>query len=447
MANLITHNLSFSKESVTEYFLKPLFIDNDIRDLIDVRTDIKSGEKLDFVDKLQKITKAWAKGTAFTRANGITITQKTLTMADLKAEVGQNGHAFLNYVKQAALKKGVDENDISGTIFEEILSDLFMRGLAADFRRQVFFNQANKETMSSDVPTGTTDADYNQYQGFWDRVLAGVGSGDITSDQVVDLNSSTYQTTVAVSGIDTVTLTGSSGTGNITVNGVAYLATFATDLTTTAANFVTAHAATIVARMNGIVVTSSGADVIFTASIPGALQSVSNNVNASGNLAGNVVATTPEVQNTTLKADAALTAFKASISARPATMRAIEKGMLRILATSSLVDNYQDSRENSSSSDSAWVTMRDGEARLAYRGIPIVEMASWDEHIDADFGGVRPHRFMLVYPKNLIFGTDGESDMLNVEMFYDQVEQDNVLRAEYKGGTQYIHPDYIVLGY
>jgi hypothetical protein len=74
-------------------------------------------------------------------------------------------------------------------------------------------------------------------------------------------------------------------------------------------------------------------------------------------------------------------------------------------------------------------------------------MASWDEHIEADFGGVRPHRFMLVYPKNLIFGTDGESDMLNVEMFYDQVEQDNVLRAEYKGGTQYIHPDYSVLGY
>lgn len=447
MANLITHNLSFSKESVTEYFLKPLFIDNDIRDLIDVRTDIKSGEKLDFVDKLQKITKAWAKGTAFTRANGITITQKTLTMADLKAEVGQNGHAFLNYVKQAALKKGVDENDISGTIFEEILSELFMQGLAADFRRQVFFNQSNKETMSSDVPTGTADGDYNQYQGFWDRVLAGVGSGDITADQVVDLNSSTYQTTVAVAGVDTVTLTGSSGTGNITVNGVAYLATFDTDLTTTAANFVTAHAATIAARMNGIVVTSSGADVIFTASIPGALQSVSNNVNVSGNLAGNVVATTAEVQNTTLKTDAALAAFKAAVAARPATMRAIEKGMLRILATSSLVDNYQDSRENSSSSDSAWVTMRDGEQRLAYRGIPIVEMASWDEHIDADFGGVRPHRFMLVYPKNLIFGTDGESDMLNVEMFYDQVEQDNVLRAEYKGGTQYIHPDYIVPGY
>lgn len=447
MANLITHSLSYSRESVVEYFLKPLFIDNDIRDLIDVRTDIKSGEKLDFVDKLEKITKAWAKGTSFTRASGVTITQKSITMANLKAEVGQNGHAFLNYVKQEALKKGVDENNISGTIFEEILSELFMKGLQADFRRQVFFGQENKETVSSDVPTGNADGDYNQYAGFWTRVISAVGSGDIASSQVVDLNTSTYQNTVAVAEVDTVTLTGTSGTANITVNGVAYLATFTTDLATSAANFVTSHAATIAARMNGIVVTSSGASIIFTASIPGALQSVSGAVNVSGNLAGSSVNTTAGVQNTTLKANAALTAFKAAVAARPATMRSFDKSMLRILATSSLVDNYQDSRENASSSDSAWVTMKNGESVLAYRGIPIVEMASWDEHIENDFGGVRPHRFMLVYPKNLVFGTDGESDMLNVEMFYDQVEQDNVFRAEYKGGTQYIHPDYIVLGY
>lgn len=447
MANLITHSLSYTRESVLEYFLKPLFIDNDIRDIIDVRTDIKSGEKLDFVDKLEKITKAWVKGSSFTRGSGVTITQKTLTMADLKAEVGQNGHAFLNYVKQAALKKGAAENDISGTIFEEILNELFMAGLQADFRRQVFFGDTVKETVTADVPTGTADGDYNQYLGFWGRVVADVASGDIVAGQLVDLNTSTYQNTVAVAEVDTVTLTGTSGTGNITVNGVAYLATFGSTLTASAAAFVTSHAATIAARMNGIVVTSSGAGVIFTASIPGALQTVSANVNASGDLAGSSVNTTAGVANTTLKADSALTAFAAAIGARPATMRAIAKGDLRILATSSLVDNYQTSRENASSSDSAWTAQKDGETVLAFRGVPIIEMASWDTHIEDDLGAVRPHRFMMVYPKNLVFGTDGSTDMMDVEMFYDQVEQDNVYRAEYKGGTQTIHPDYFVLGY
>ena len=40
---------------------------------------------------------------------------------------------------------------------------------------------------------------------------------------------------------DTVTLTGSSGTCNITVNGTAYLATFDTDLDETSEDFKTSH--------------------------------------------------------------------------------------------------------------------------------------------------------------------------------------------------------------
>lgn len=53
-----------------------------------------------------------------------------------------------------------------------------------------------------------------------------------------------------------VTLTGTSGTGNIKVGAVNYLATFATDATTTASNFVTANAAAILAA-EGLVVTSA----------------------------------------------------------------------------------------------------------------------------------------------------------------------------------------------
>lgn len=60
-----------------------------------------------------------------------------------------------------------------------------------------------------------------------------------------------------------VTLTGTSGTANVIVDGVEYLATFASTLTQTATNFVTAHAATLLAL--GITVTSSGAILTFAA--------------------------------------------------------------------------------------------------------------------------------------------------------------------------------------
>jgi len=64
----------------------------------------------------------------------------------------------------------------------------------------------------------------------------------------------------------TATLTGTSGTANVVVGGVNYLATFDTDLTTTAANFVTAHAAAILSAA-GTTVTSSGATLIFVAPV------------------------------------------------------------------------------------------------------------------------------------------------------------------------------------
>jgi hypothetical protein len=90
--------------------------------------------------------------------------------------------------------------------------------------------------------------------------------------------------------IDTLTLTGTSGTANVTGSGgLTKLATFATDLTTTASNFVTAHAAAY--SDEGIVVTSSGADLIFTASVSSEGFAHPIITNVTTNLAGTVVNT------------------------------------------------------------------------------------------------------------------------------------------------------------
>jgi len=96
-------------------------------------------------------------------------------------------------------------------------------------------------------------------------------------------------------GADTVTVTGTSGTANITVNGVDYLATFATDLTTTAANWVAAHRAALLLR--GIRCSSAAAVISL---VHKRSQIVTNRVaatiaNATGDLAGTVAGTfTPD---------------------------------------------------------------------------------------------------------------------------------------------------------
>lgn len=91
--------------------------------------------------------------------------------------------------------------------------------------------------------------------------------------------------------VATVTLTGTSGTANITVaGGLTKLVTFNTSLTQTATDFDTTHSAAYTTA--GITVTTSGADIIFTAAVAGTPFDAPVITNITGDLAGTVVATT-----------------------------------------------------------------------------------------------------------------------------------------------------------
>lgn len=83
-----------------------------------------------------------------------------------------------------------------------------------------------------------------------------------------------------------VTLTGTSGTANVVVGGTNYLATFTTNLTTSAANFVTSHAATLLAL--GITVTANTGVLTFVAAT--ATFPTITATNVSGDLAGTIAA-------------------------------------------------------------------------------------------------------------------------------------------------------------
>jgi len=82
-----------------------------------------------------------------------------------------------------------------------------------------------------------------------------------------------------------VTVTGTGGTANVTIAGTAYLVTFATNLTTTVANFVTAHGAAI-ETAKGYVVSGSGAVITLVGATSIANPTIAN---ATGDLAGTVV--------------------------------------------------------------------------------------------------------------------------------------------------------------
>ena len=95
-------------------------------------------------------------------------------------------------------------------------------------------------------------------------------------------------TYTAYTQVETVTLSGLSGTATITLAGdLTKTLTFYTSLTLTASDFVTANAAAYL--VEGIVLTSDGEDLIFTANVSGTHFTQPLITNASGDLAGTVV--------------------------------------------------------------------------------------------------------------------------------------------------------------
>jgi hypothetical protein len=96
----------------------------------------------------------------------------------------------------------------------------------------------------------------------------------------------------AMAQVETITLTGTSGTANVGAAGsLTKVATYGDSLTDTAGDFVTSHTAAYTAV--GITVTSSGPTLIFTATVPGTPFTAPTITNVTGNLAGTVVHTTP----------------------------------------------------------------------------------------------------------------------------------------------------------
>ena len=92
--------------------------------------------------------------------------------------------------------------------------------------------------------------------------------------------------------VATITFTGSGGTANVNIGGVDYLATFASNLNTTSANFVTTHKAAVELATGGTLTLISDKPVFTIATDDYEVITVTN---ATTNLAGTVATATPDI--------------------------------------------------------------------------------------------------------------------------------------------------------
>lgn len=442
-SGFITNGSEFYGKEMEEIFLRPIFVDKLPQEMgIRVMFSVKSSGKYTYFGPLSKITKAYADG--FAGGAVSTKKQKKYTLGEFKAEAEYSKQDYKNTVLENITNKGgISQNDITGTDVFNAEVELFMNAIKADASRIFWLGDTSKLTKSGTAYTSTPDTDYNVINGIWKSLMGqAVAFASATNDQVrlVSISNGT------VAQVTTHTLTGTSGTANISINGTNYLATFNSSLTQTATDFAATHLAALAAV--GITVTSSGADVILTSAIAGqAFSAAVAAANVSGNLAGTVAQTTANTPAQDLGTDEAEATMKSMLVNSTKVLKGLAgRGKpARFYLTDTMIENYTDTLE-STGVEASHTAMVDGIERLTYRGVPIIPM-NIDEHLDADFASPYPHRAILTVPDNLMLVLNGQSDLSEVKMWFNNDENTNRQRGQFEFGCDFVLPELVTVAY
>jgi len=209
---------------------------------------------------------------------------------------------------------------------------------------------------------------------------------------------------------------------------------------------VAANAAAYLAA--GLVLTGT-TTLVFTANVAGVAFDDGTGANVTGDLAGGSVATTPNTDAAALASDEAMAAFNSMVTGQPKALKAIPRQRKVILATQSMIENYETTLgvagASLGTSESQRNVLINGVTELKFNGIPIVEMPI-DAAIDAyDFG--YPHRAILTVPENIapILSTAG--NFAESALWWNKDENENRARVQLSVGGDYWLPELTVVAY
>lgn len=439
----ITAGSEFNGDENLEFILRPIFTGEDIRQQ-GFRVDLtKSGDsvKLSFIDAQEKILIAYSDG--FQGGTDTIKRQKKLELEEFKAEQSYSKQQYKGLVQYEIVNRGgVRQNDIEGTDVHNAEVNVFFRGIKSDVFRIFWLGDKLKKTFlsaSSSNDDSDPDENYNVINGIWQKLISESSTTPTLNEvkRIAIANGTVAQ-------VDTVTMTGTSGTADIKINQVDYRATFNTSLTITNTDFIATHAATLLAL--GIVVTASVADLIFTANPAGQAFLTNSVTNVTTDLAGSIVLTTANTAAQDLGTDEARNAFKSMLVNSDKKLKMLQStGLLRYWATDDMIENYQDTLE-ADGTEQAHRNQVDGIDRLFYRGIPILPMGL-DGHLAADFASPYPHRAILSVSDNITLVLASTEEFAQTRFWFNPDENENRQRAQFEFGADYILPEWITVAF
>ena len=444
MSNIFTQSITppFTKQSVSEYFIDPMFLGEDIRGAVTIRTDIKGTEKLNRVSRPSMITKPKTVA-GFNPAGSFTLSTTDLTVKPMAIEFEQNGREFWGSIAEQLLASGYKEDDVekmkNPDVWNKIMLPIIAQTGQKDLIRQMWFSNTTAENFESGSPNGEADDNYTGYTGFITHLLNDYYDSVIPSSQHISIDSAVS----SVKGEKILTYTANTDTKiTVTINAVDYEESFDTDATTTVVNWLASHKSDIEARagINGVVVTNpTGAQIKLVSKYGGQEFTFTAVADGSGTFAQSGVVA--PVKSGSLATDEADGTLEEMIDKMPPELLELDPVFM---ITRSMYRNLVHTWKNMGTETANEIAFK-GISVPAYEGVPILVRPDWDLWITSSFNSILPHRALLTTQKNLVFGTDATSDSDMMETWYNQDLQMRRYRVQYKAQTAYLHKQLIVL--
>lgn len=446
MSNIFSQSVSptFLKQSVNDYFISPMFMAEDIRGAITVRSDIKGTERLNMIARPSMLTKPKV-APGFNPSGSFALTSKDITVQPMALEFEQNARAFWGSIIQQLLASGYKEDDVeqmkSPDIWNKVMLPIIAQAGQQDLIRQMFFGNPLAEVYALGKPTGVIDTNYSGYTGFLTHFMNASLAYTIPAGQQVAIASSSAA--VKQESIWTLTYGATTTSYEITINGVSYAQAYATSAIATATAWLTTNKAAVEARLGveGVIVTNPANGAIkIVSKLKGGAFSSSCTVTGGGSVAeSGVVAVAKAGALSANEADSTLEDMMDAITPE------MNEFDLVFYMTQSMWRNLIHTMKNRATPLGDMVYGAGGIKVPSYEGIPIIVRPDWDKWIAAGNGSLKPHRALLTTPQNLIFATDGTNDSEMIETWYNEEAQMRRYRVQYKAQTAYLHKELIVL--
>ncbi|MBE0661157.1 MAG: hypothetical protein IH597_01715 [Bacteroidales bacterium] len=445
MSNIFTQTTSpsFTKQAVNEFFIQPMFMAEDLRGIMTVRTDVKGTERLNKVSRPSMLTKPKLSA-GFNPVGGFALTYQDITVKPMALEFEQNAREFWGSIIEQLLAQGYKEDDIeqmkSPDIWNKVMLPIIAQAGQDDLIRQMWFADPSMEVLAAGAATGVIDTNYSGYTGLLSWLLNDLYTGTIPSAQHVGIASAVSAVKQEV--VKTFTYGATTTKVGITINGILYEENYLSSATVTMANWLASHKAAIEARsgIHAVVVTnpSAGAIKIVSKYKGGSFTAVAV-ATGGGSFADS--GTVAAVKAGALSSNEADSTLESMIDAITPEMYEFD---LMFMLTASMWRNLVHTMKNRETAFGDTV-MKNGIKVPTYEGFPIIVRPDWDKWISVAHTGIQPHRAILTTSKNLLFATDGTTDSEMIETWYNQEAQMRRYRVQYKAQTAYIHKELMVL--